>query len=128
MDSRMLWSEGFKKLESPQEDLERVPQKAAVYVLCLRRQLERVHGKTDIIYIGETGDLQNRLAEYGGNWKKEGGTGHRIYESLRRLDEPVDLLFKLAERLSLSRRAYERQLLWKFSKEHIELPAWNRQA
>lgn len=39
----------------------------------LKRQLERVKGKTDIIYIGETGDLQNRLNEYGGNWKKEGG-------------------------------------------------------
>ena len=63
MDSRMLGSKGFKKIESPLENLERVPQKATVYVLCLKRQLERVHRKTDIIYIGETGDLQNRLNE-----------------------------------------------------------------
>ena len=128
MDSTVLKRKGFKKLESPLENLERVPRKAAVYALLLRRQLERVHGKTDILYIGETGDLQNRLNEYGGNWKKEGGTAHRICENLRQLNEPIDLLFKLAKNLNLPRRAYEKQLLWKFSKEHIELPAWNRYA
>ena len=60
--------------------------------------------------------------------RRRGGTGHQICENLRHLNEPVDLLFKLAERLSLSRRAYEGQLLWEFFKEHTELPAWNRKA
>lgn len=126
MDSKTLKNRGFETLESPLRNLEKIPEEAAIYVFCLKREIERLRGKTDIIYVGETSDLQNRMDEYSGNWKKRGGTGHRICKNLRRLGEHVNLFFKLAEKLNTPRREYEGQLLTEFSKEHHELPSWNR--
>lgn len=121
-----LAERGFQLIKNPLENLKKIPEQAGVYALSLRRKIERVKGITDILYIGETNDLRNRMKKYGGGWIKEEGTGHRICESLQRLRESVDLLFKLEENIEINKTVKEKKLLKEFLKVHHELPPLNR--
>lgn len=126
MNSDTLRSEYFVVIVRPFENLDAVPEESAVYAFSLDRQVERLQGSSDIIYVGETGNLRNRILEYAGNWKRKGGTGHRICENIKRLGVPLKVLFKLGKNMNASRLDTEREILERFVREHHELPAWNR--
>lgn len=128
MNSEYLMSKGFSVIENPFENLEVIPESPAVYALSIFRLIDRLRGKTDIVYMGMTKGLRNRMSEYAGKWKKRNGTGHRISDNIKRLNEPLSLLFKLEKNLSAPKKTIEIRLLSAFFQEHHELPAWNRKA
>lgn len=126
MDSNTLRSEDFVVVEIPFENLDRLPEEPAVYAFSLRKRIDRLRGKSNIIYMGQTRDLRNRISQYGGKWRKKNGTGHRICENIKRLGAPLKLHFIMEENLNTTRADMERRLLERFLEEHHELPAWNR--
>lgn len=57
---------GFKEADDPLNKQGGLAEKPAVYALTVDKQIGRLRGKTDIIYIGQTGNLRKRMSEYGG--------------------------------------------------------------
>lgn len=57
---------------------------------------------------------------------KELGTGHRVCENIKRLNQPITLFYKQERDLDKTRKIAESSLLFDFMEEHHELPAWNR--
>ncbi|MGV9103908.1 MAG: GIY-YIG nuclease family protein [Candidatus Thorarchaeota archaeon] len=126
MDAAMLATDGFFSVADPFDNLEEVPTEPAIYALCLTHKIPRLRRETDIIYIGQTRDLNNRMSEYGGDWKREGGTGWRVCQMLNELSEPIVLLFRLEEGNKNHRIVIKQELLELFETDHLELPALNR--
>jgi hypothetical protein len=106
------------------ENVKKAPREKGVYVIrqASGKSFGRLHGKSDIFYIGSTtslGGLRQRLMQY----FHPGSTpltNRRIHEFLMKYamevawcstDKPKDI---------------EYDLLWKFFNEHDELPPFNR--
>lgn len=127
MDSDDLLESGFSEIEHP-ENWSELPKESRIYVFYVSKILERLEGKTDIIYIGETNDIRRRMKEYfkPNGWIKDRGTGHRINSKIQHYGGEVYVISKEASEDEKERRKEEQELTRAFLNEHQELPAWNR--
>lgn len=101
-----------------------LPEESGVYVFRLDKTFGRLVGESDVLYIGSTKNLRNRL------WRnyikgRGGKTTKRIHYylmKLRYLDRVEVSWVKLGDYESL-----EEKLREEYEKDHHELPPWNRQ-
>lgn len=126
MDSNDLLDSGFSEIEDP-KNWSKLPQESRIYAFYVSEALERLEGKTDIIYIGETSNIQRRMREYfkPNGWIKDRGTGHRINSKIQRYDGEITVVTKQVSGSSKDREE-EQKLIRAFLNDHHELPAWNR--
>ena len=129
MDSKELEKRyGIKlwcKLSDDLNDLkQKIPKEPVVYALRLNRYLEMVKGKSDILYIGSSKDLQKRIIE---NYLKGvgGQTTKRIHKYL--IERKYKNFIEVGLKRTKDYKNLEKKLLDKFEKDHDQLPPWNRQ-
>jgi hypothetical protein len=128
MDSEELKNYGVKLWYKLSDNLgnlkQKIPKEPGIYVFRLNRALDKLKGKSDILYIGSSKNLQKRLIK---NYLKGWGglTTKRIHEYLikRNYRNYVEVGCKVARNY----RDMEKKLLMKFDRDHDELPSWNRQ-
>jgi len=100
-----------------------------VYIFFLSKEINRLRGKTDILYIGvATSGLRNRINRYLNPDKKQ-KTNFRIkkfFEKLLSGGESINLLFIECCNKEEAKKL-EDELLKKFEEDHWELPPFNRQ-
>jgi len=128
MDSRELNKYGIKfwcKLSYDLNNLkQKIPAKPGVYVFKLNRCLEKLKGKSDILYIGSSKNLRERIIY---NYLKGNGgqTTMRIHNYLikRNYINFVEVGWKITKNY----KNLEKRLRDKFDKDHDQLPPWNRQ-
>jgi len=130
MNSRKLKKLGFNrwvKISQIQKNKDIVPKKPATYVFRLNKTIPRLKGNSDILYIGSTGNLRERI--YGNYVKGQGGpTTKRIRYMLFKKGyiDRVEISWKTLTTRNESKKL-EKELLEKYEKGHHELPPWNRQ-
>lgn len=142
LNSRALKKSGYKCWAELSEESYDDPElneqlkKTGVYVIISDRSFRRLHGETDILYIGQSGGssrgkgrhMIDRLSDYLYP-TASAPQDMRIHNSMKTLRERENAtLFALYKQLSRNRcSAEEKELLRRFEEEHIELPPWNRQ-
>ncbi len=117
---------------------------SGVYVFVLNKEFPRLNGKTDILYIGQSGSRNGRqifmrIRDYYNAYKsapqdkrigdslKKVKTKIRIGRTLKnnKLDNKVLIFYK---KISQDKcKSKESSLLKRYSQDHIELPPLNRQ-
>ncbi|MBW9222793.1 hypothetical protein KKP97_07095 [Methanothermococcus sp. SCGC AD-155-C09] len=136
MDSKSLRIYGFEswinlfELKINKKILsEKNPEnKPVVYVLKLDEKFGRLFGKSDILYIGYTKNLEDKIYnEYilGEKINEKTKTAKRIHTYLIRsgyLGKVEVSWIEIEDYESLKKK-----LLEKYGKDHHELPPWNRQ-
>jgi hypothetical protein len=103
---------------------------AVTYLLVCNRQIPRLQGASDILYIGETkklGGENNRLWNY--HYAVAANvTEYRVKECVRRLvsnGDSVSLWVSPIPPGDLTARQYESQLLGRYRNDHCEAPPLN---
>lgn len=124
MDSSILEQFGFKEWHSMRHlSGSKIPVLNGVYVIKLNKQFGRLKGTSDILYIGSTGDLNQRIIV---NYIQGSGgeTTQRIHEYLfvKNYIEAVEISWVLTN----EQAQLERKLKTQYDEEHHELPPWNR--
>jgi len=129
MDSKELEKRyGIKfwcKLSDDLNDLkQKIPKEPWVYAFRLNRYLEMLKGKSDILYIGSSKDLQKRIIK---NYLKGvgGQTTKRIHNCL--IERKYKNFIEVGLKSTKDYKNLEKKLLDKFEKDHDQLPPWNRQ-
>ena len=128
MNSIFLKEYGFKKwhkLTHIKEERVNVSESSGVYILRLNRKFKRLQGESDILYIGCTGNLRERIVENHINGRG-GKTTKRIHKYLfaKGYAESVEVSWILLD--DVSKDAREKMLLEEYKEQHHELPPWNR--
>ncbi len=102
----------------------------ATYLLVCNRQIGRLEGASDILYIGQSGRLGGRLSDYRRGKKKSTPQDYRILETVGNLtSEGVTVSLHVCQKPpdGQSVEDYESQLLSRYETEHWELPPCNFQ-
>ena len=121
-----LFEEWFP-LTKAKENPNLVPDKCGSYILRNRAgRFGRLVGESDIVYIGSSGSLNERIIS---NYLKGigGETTQRIHFYLveQGYIDRIDVGFTLLLTIEESERI-EKKLLREYEKDHHELPPWNR--
>jgi len=128
MDSGELKNYGVKLWYKLSDDLgnlkQKIPKEPGVYVFKLNRYLEKVKGKSDILYIGSSKNLQKRIIN---NYLKGNGglTTKRIHNYL--IKRNYINFVEVGWEITKNYKNLEKKLRNKFDKDHDQLPPWNRQ-
>ena len=128
MDSASLAEYGFRewrKLSDLKTDMASIPDQPGTYVLRLNSRLERLRGKSDILYIGCTEkSIRKRIRRHLKGMGKK--TAWRIHQNLmdRGYLDHVEASWVISSREEA--RELEKRLLKGYEKDHEELPPWNR--
>jgi len=95
----------------------------AVYIIRLNRKFGRLKGESDILYIGSTGDLHDRIVE---NFLRGRGgkTTKRIHDYL--VHKGYLNVAEVSWVFSENYEELEDKLLKVYEEDHHELPPWNR--
>jgi excinuclease UvrABC nuclease subunit len=103
---------------------QKIPKEPGVYVFKLNKYLNKLRGKSDILYIGSSKNLRKRIIN---NYLKGRGgpTTKRIHSYLikRNYINFVEVGWKITKNY----KNLEKKLRNKFDKDHDQLPPWNRQ-
>ncbi len=126
MDSDTLCKYGFKnwyRLRDISSGEITPPSESGVYVLRLNRSFGRLKGESDILYIGSTSDIYQRIVE---NYLE--GRGGKTTQRIRYyiFDREYLELIEISWVTSINPKQLEEELLKKYEEEHHELPPWNR--
>ena len=114
------WS-SWKSLST--ENLSHIPDKKGIYIIRAIREIPRLTGLSDILYVGQ-GNLKNRLGKclnyklHYSSWPYESG---RIYRVEKELNLPMEFSYLI---MNSSQQA-ETAILDEYEKQHIELPPLN---
>jgi hypothetical protein len=106
------------KLNLIEEEVLKVPKLSGIYKIQVDFNFQRLHGETNLVYIGKAHNLRRRLLTFitgkGRNainrFKNLEQAGFKLYFSYQPCDNPKIL---------------ESEELNKFEKEHLELPPLN---
>src|SRR5260370_32446501 len=105
------------------------PRKPGIYVFRLNQAINRLKGKSDIVYIGSTvkgrRTIQDRLKDHLGVRKVERNTAYYL-ERVQREVNTLEVSWKALETHDEAMDE-ERVLLVKYMADHIEFPPLNRQ-
>jgi len=118
---------------NPNKDLFKI---TGVYVLCLEEKFDRLLGKTDVLYIGQSGGAKGgkgrfiveRLTDYcvGAFSAPQDKRIHDAIEGIsRKLKKKILIFYKNIKKDNCEQE--EQYLLKEFEIDHLELPPWNRQ-
>ena len=125
MDSLTLKKYGFLKWISLTElKKSQVPFKPGVYVFRARQPFGRLCEFSDIVYVGYTQDLNQRLI-YNYIEGNGGETTQRIHSYL--FEKDYIRLLEISWVLSDDSKKMESGIRLEYESEHHELPPWNRQ-
>jgi hypothetical protein len=103
---------------------------SVTYLLVCSRQIARLQGASDILYIGQTGKLgglNNRLWNYH-TAVSANVTEYRVMECVRKLvsnGDTVSLRIAATPPDGLTVSQYESQLLGQYRNDHCEAPPFN---
>jgi len=122
---RNLFARWFS-LSTVREDPSSIPDACGLYAFRKREgEFGRLLGKSDILYIGSSKHLRQRIVK---NYLKGTGgeTTKRIHLNLvkRRYIEHIDLSFRLTAITEYNK--FEKELREQYENEHHEFPPWNR--
>lgn len=107
------------------------PACSGIYMVTTDRELERVRGRSDVLYIGRSGNLRKRMkyllkyflpADFAGNWGR-----HIARDVLKTILDETDLKVFISYATCGNYKQVETLLLQKFCKNHIEGPPLNNQ-
>jgi predicted GIY-YIG superfamily endonuclease len=110
-------------LKNPKEL--QLPTSKCVYIFRIQtRKIERLKGKSDILYIGQTSNLRRRFVN---NYAKGRGgfTTQRIHKNL--VNRGYAYMVEVSWFETDDAEKIEKELLNEFEEEHYEDPVWNRQ-
>lgn len=118
------WTPLSKIEKNPLEHLKKIAGIPGVYLLRKKGKFGRLVGNSDILYIGSSTDLYQRIYE---NYLlgRGGPTTKRIHTFLKKknyLDET-----EVAWCSESNFKDIEKKLREKYENDHHELPPWNRQ-
>lgn len=149
MNSNYLKEEGFSKIceFSPEKILESkyALNSSGIYCLVLNNKFDRLKGKTDILYIGQSGGrngrtIFERLRDYVRAYESA-PQDKRIFESILKIKTTKKRIGSLLHLKVFDRKVFiftkkvsnkedcfktESELLSRFFEDHIELPPFNR--
>jgi len=131
MDARELEQAGFRRWypliqngRVVEDTIEQIPNREGVYVIRLGKPIPRLKGESEILYIG-AGKIQDRLyaicarfygVEYAHTAKDE------LYRVIQEVAPDCWVSFTITD----NHNQLEKDLLHRYSKDHIELPPLNR--
>lgn len=107
------------------------PKENGIYILTVDKELERLKGKSDILYIGRSRNLRNRAKfllkyflpkDFAGNWGK-----HTAREAVKKILEETDINLYIQYTTCDNCKDIETLLLQKYCQNHIETPPLNNQ-
>ncbi len=108
-----------------------IPKLSGIYIVTANKEFERLRGKSDILYIGRTGNLRRRMKyllkyflppKFAGNWGK-----HTARKALKTILEETDIKVYISYVTCSNYKEIETKLLQKYCKNHIESPPLNNQ-
>ena len=108
-----------------------MPNLSGIYIISADKELERLRGKSDFLYIGSTGNLQKRIKyllkyflppEFAGNWGR-----HTARDALKIIMEETDIKVFISYVTCGNYKELETRLLQKYCQNHIETPPLNNQ-
>jgi len=111
--------------------VESVPADSGVYVLLADKNLPRLAGESNILYIGRGSNLRGRIKhllkyylpkDYAGNWGK-----HTAREALSRIIETTNMMPSISYVACTNYKDLETKLIQSYCKQHIETPPLNNQ-
>ena len=127
MDSKVLEEYGFTRwygMVEISKNKNIVPPQAGVYIFRLKWSFGRLRERSDILYIGSSENLYDRIV-----WnylERHGGkTTQRIHNYLFKKGYLKDV--EVSWVITNSYNELESKLLGIYEEEHHELPPWNRQ-
>ena len=125
MNSKDLKIYGFEVwMPLDEQMIKSLPPEHGVYVMRLNRVFGRLKGESDILYVGSTDDLHQRIVN--NYWRGRGGeTTKRIRNYLfsKNYLSQVEVSWVVCQ----SPKNLEAKILERYENEHHELPPWNRQ-
>ncbi|MCK5061931.1 hypothetical protein KAR28_05295 [Candidatus Parcubacteria bacterium] len=119
------------KLEKNRELVLSLPQIGGIYIVSTDKELERLWGKSDILYIGQSGNLRRRMkyllkyflpSDFVGNWGR-----HTARNALKVILDETDTKVYISYVTCSNYKKIETRLLQKYCKNHIESPPLNNQ-
>ena len=120
-----------KDLQKNKDFVMSVPTNSGVYIITANKELERLRGKSDILYIGRSGNLRRRMKyllkyflppEFAGNWGR-----HTARNALKTILDETDTKVYISYVACSNYKEIETKLIQKYCKNHIETPPLNNQ-
>ena len=107
------------------------PEQPGVYIFRMaggNTPIKRLNGCSDIVYIGSTpkgGTVRSRLRDHRMSRKDQKCVGGKIERVLKEVG-PLEVGWKIFSRADQAAN-HESEILWRYGKDHIELPPLNSQ-
>ncbi len=106
-----------KLLPFEESTLKLVPKEPGIYKVFTEKKFSRLHGKTNIVYIGKADNLKRRIRSF---WKGTRNARYR-FQNLIEAGFPLSYSFFVCN----NPRKTEEHELAEFERKHLELPPLN---